>query len=66
MPAVQLFTGAHEDYHRPTDDVEKIDADGMAKVAVVSSSFFAMISGVGVANVLVTGSFTIPAMKRMG
>jgi TRAP transporter 4TM/12TM fusion protein len=39
---------------------------GMAKVAVISSSFFAMISGVGVANVLVTGSFTIPAMKRMG
>ncbi len=39
---------------------------GMAKVAVVSSALFATISGVGVANVLVTGSFTIPAMKRMG
>lgn len=39
---------------------------GMAKVAVVSSALFGTISGVGVANVLVTGSFTIPAMKRMG
>ena len=39
---------------------------GMAKVAVVASAFFGTISGVGVANVLVTGSFTIPAMKRMG
>jgi len=39
---------------------------GMAKVAVISSALFATISGVGVANVLVTGSFTIPAMKRMG
>ncbi len=39
---------------------------GMAKVAVVSSGLFGMISGVGAANVLVTGSFTIPAMKRMG
>ncbi|MDA0653695.1 MAG: TRAP transporter large permease subunit [Proteobacteria bacterium] len=39
---------------------------GMAKVAVVASALFATISGVGVANVLVTGSFTIPAMKRMG
>lgn len=39
---------------------------GMAKVAVISSALFGMISGVGVANVLVTGSFTIPAMKRMG
>ncbi len=39
---------------------------GMAKVAVIASALFGMISGVGVANVLVTGSFTIPAMKRMG
>ncbi len=33
VPAIQLFTGAHEDYHRPTDDVEKIDAEGLVKVA---------------------------------
>ncbi len=33
VPAVQLFTGPHADYHRPTDDVEKIDVDGMVKVA---------------------------------
>jgi len=39
---------------------------GMGKVAVVSSALFGMISGVGAANVLVTGAFTIPAMKRMG
>ncbi|MGE3247675.1 MAG: TRAP transporter large permease subunit, partial [Beijerinckiaceae bacterium] len=31
---------------------------GMAKVAVISSALFGTISGVGVANVLVTGSFT--------
>ncbi len=33
VPAVQIFTGAHADYHRPTDDVEKIDANGLVKVA---------------------------------
>ncbi|MFN0059574.1 MAG: M20/M25/M40 family metallo-hydrolase [Planctomycetota bacterium] len=33
VPAIQLFSGAHEDYHRPTDDVEKIDASGLVKVA---------------------------------
>ncbi len=33
IPAVQLFTGAHADYHLPSDDVEKIDAEGLAKVA---------------------------------
>lgn len=39
---------------------------GPAKIAVISSSFFAMISGSTVANVVSTGSITIPLMKRMG
>jgi hypothetical protein len=33
IPAVQIFTGAHADYHRPGDTAEKIDADGLVKVA---------------------------------
>ncbi|MBI3448730.1 MAG: M28 family peptidase [Acidobacteria bacterium] len=33
VPAVQLFTGPNADYHRPSDTPEKIDADGMARVA---------------------------------
>ena len=33
VPAVQLFTGPHPDYHRPTDSFEKIDGKGLAKVA---------------------------------
>lgn len=39
---------------------------GPAKVAVISSAFFGMISGSAVANVVATGSFTIPMMKRLG
>jgi aminopeptidase N len=35
VPAVQLFTGANADYHRPGDTVERIDADGLLKVAEV-------------------------------
>ena len=35
VPAVQLFTGPHLDYHRPTDTVDKIDPEGLLKVAVV-------------------------------
>ncbi|MFH1686213.1 MAG: M28 family peptidase [bacterium] len=31
-PVLFFFTGAHEDYHMPTDDVDKIDADGIAQV----------------------------------
>lgn len=39
---------------------------GPAKTAVVSSALFGSISGSGVANVVVTGSYTIPLMKRLG
>ncbi len=39
---------------------------GPAKVAVVSSAMFGMISGSSIANTVTTGSLTIPAMKRIG
>ena len=39
---------------------------GPAKSAVVSSCLFGMISGAAVANVVGTGTFTIPLMKRGG
>jgi TRAP transporter 4TM/12TM fusion protein len=39
---------------------------GPAKVAVVGSAFFGSLSGSAIANVVGTGSVTIPAMKRIG
>ncbi len=39
---------------------------GPAKVAVLSSALMGTISGSGVANVVTTGQFTIPLMKRFG
>ena len=39
---------------------------GAAKVSVVSSGLMGTISGSGVANVVTTGQFTIPLMKRFG
>jgi len=38
---------------------------GGAKVAIVASGFFGMMSGSAVANVATTGNFTIPLMKRL-
>jgi S1-C subfamily serine protease len=32
VPAIQLFTGPTVDYHRPSDTVDTIDADGMVVV----------------------------------
>lgn len=39
---------------------------GAAKAAVVGSGLFGMISGSAVANVVTTGVFTIPLMKKSG
>ncbi len=36
IPAIQLFTGATENYHRPSDTFDKIDSKGLVKVATVT------------------------------
>ena len=33
IPVLHFFTGTHSDYHRPGDDWEKINVDGMQRVA---------------------------------
>ncbi|MFN0196070.1 MAG: M28 family peptidase [Planctomycetaceae bacterium] len=35
VPSLFFFTGVHEDYHRPGDDVEKINAKGAAQIATL-------------------------------
>jgi Iap family predicted aminopeptidase len=39
VPAVILHTGLHPDYHRPTDTIEKINFDGMARVCDYAYDF---------------------------
>ena len=39
---------------------------GIAKVAVLASALFGMLSGAGPANAATTGAFTIPMMKKYG
>ena len=33
IPVLHFFTGTHSDYHRPGDDVEKVNVPGMRRVA---------------------------------
>ncbi|MBI2211686.1 MAG: M28 family peptidase [Deltaproteobacteria bacterium] len=35
IPVLHFYTGTHEDYHRPTDDWQKLNLQGMAKVSDV-------------------------------
>jgi hypothetical protein len=44
VPAVNFFTGFHADYHRPTDDWDKIDKEGTARVAALALEFAARIA----------------------
>ncbi|MCB2225892.1 MAG: TRAP transporter permease [Desulfarculaceae bacterium] len=39
---------------------------GPAKVSVVASGFMGMVSGAAASNVVTTGTFTIPLMKKVG
>lgn len=36
IPGIQLHTGAHLDYHRPSDTADGVDPDGLVKVATVA------------------------------
>lgn len=33
VPVLHVFTGSHEDYHRPTDTAEKLNYEGMQRIA---------------------------------
>lgn len=37
VPAIHFFTGVHEDYHRPTDTADRINAEGGAKVVELAT-----------------------------
>ncbi len=45
IPAVQLFAGPHQDYHRPGDTVEKIDSAGLVRVAGLTREVIEYLAG---------------------
>src|SRR6185369_8851345 len=44
-PVLQFFTGVHEDYHKPSDDADKINAEGGARVASLMADVTAAVAG---------------------
>ncbi len=44
IPAIQIFTGPHQDYHKPEDTADKIDAAGLVKVASFSKEIIEYLS----------------------
>lgn len=44
IPVLAFFTGAHEQYHRPTDDLETIDPQGEARVLELAARVIEMVA----------------------
>jgi len=44
VPAIAFFTGFHSDYHRPSDDVQRIDAEGGAQIAALAVRLVSMLA----------------------
>jgi len=45
LPVLFFFTGAHNDYHKPSDSPDKLNAIGMAKVAAIVSGVAEVTEG---------------------
>jgi hypothetical protein len=47
IPVLFLFTNTHADYHRPSDDWERIDGEGVERVAAFAADIAAALAGAG-------------------
>ncbi len=47
VPVLHLFTGVHDDYHKPSDDAGRINAAGGAQVAMLAADLAATLAGRG-------------------
>jgi TRAP transporter 4TM/12TM fusion protein len=59
-------TGASDFFLKISNSLVGKYRGGPAKCAVIASSLIGTISGSSISNVVTTGSFTIPLMKKMG
>lgn len=64
--SVLLYTGGGQTFIDIANKLAGKYRGGPAKIAVIASSLFGMLSGSPVANTATTGNFTIPLMKKTG
>ncbi|MCA9712634.1 MAG: M28 family peptidase, partial [Myxococcales bacterium] len=48
LPVLHFFTGTHSDYHKPSDDIEKINFAGAARIATIASRVVHALSTEGI------------------
>lgn len=47
IPVLHFFTNTHADYHRPSDDWDKIDGEGIARIAQLGADIAGRLAGGG-------------------
>lgn len=47
IPALHLFSGVHEDYHKPSDDTERFEAEGAARVVELAVDLTRQMAAAG-------------------
>jgi aminopeptidase YwaD len=45
IPVLHFFTNTHADYHRPSDDWERIDGDGIARIGELAAGIARRLAG---------------------
>jgi hypothetical protein len=60
VPVLHFFTNVHGDYHRPSDDWEKVDLDGVRRVGALGARIVRYIAGRPLALTLQRGAGTPP------
>jgi S1-C subfamily serine protease len=63
-PVLFLFTGAHADYHRPSDTWDKVNAPGLRSVADFTARVISAVASTPAAPAYVKVEGTAPARPR--
>jgi hypothetical protein len=64
VPVLHFFTNTHGDYHRPSDDWERIDADGLERIAQLVAGVALGLGAAETPLTLVRGAGQCPTSRR--
>ena len=60
VPVLHLMTNTHADYHRPSDDWDKIDGDGIERIAQLSVELIGRLAGTQTRTALAITPIAVP------
>src|SRR5205085_310575 len=64
VPVLNFFTGSHDDYHRPTDTADKLNYEGMERIARLARDIISDLAKPGERPAYVKVEQSAPTGKR--